>query len=176
MFWDSHELSDLRAVTDVFISRRRVPYTITRDRVPELRRNAITPAEKQSNITTPSHRTRYPNRGATPSHLQRKSVILLHHHTWPCTRTDMRYHHTCRERVQYYYTITCDHVPKPRCDTITPAEKECNITTPSHATMYGNRDVTPSHLQRNSVILLHHHTWPCMGTETWHHHTCRETV
>ena len=50
MFRDSHELGDLCTVTDVFISRRRVSYTITRDRVPEPRRHAITPAEKHCNI------------------------------------------------------------------------------------------------------------------------------
>ena len=50
VFRDSHELSDLRAVTNVFISRRLVSYTITRDRVPELRRHTITPAEEEWNI------------------------------------------------------------------------------------------------------------------------------
>ena len=59
VFRDSHELCDLCAVTNMFISRRRVSYTITRDRVPEPRRDAITPAEKQCNIdiSTPSHVT-----------------------------------------------------------------------------------------------------------------------
>ena len=139
-------------------------YTITRDRVPEPRRDVITPAEKHCNITTPSHVTVYPNWDATSSHLQRNSAILLHHHTWPCTRTKTRRHHTCRETLQYYYTITRDRVPKLRGDAITPAEKHCNITTPSHATVYRNLDATSSHLQRNTAILLHHHTWPCTGT------------
>ena len=59
VFGDSHELCNLRAVTDVFTSRCRVSYTITRDLVPEPRRHAITPAEKQCNIdiSTPSHVT-----------------------------------------------------------------------------------------------------------------------
>ena len=50
VFRDSHELNDLCTVTNVFISRRRVSYTITHDRVPELRRHTITPAEEEWNI------------------------------------------------------------------------------------------------------------------------------